>query len=119
MPLSEHTSLHNSKREILWAQSNHQSSNALEGLSETASQGTGADLGSCAANTERFSTRYSDCGKEESVMMGVVGERGSQGPGGSSVAFSCFFILLVARPEGEVVSQQLHNEGGVLIGILI
>lgn len=31
-------------------------------------------MSSCAANTDRSNTRYSDCDKEESVIMGVVEE---------------------------------------------
>lgn len=45
MPHSELTSLHNSTRELLWAQSNHQSSNAHEDLAAAASQGTGEQPG--------------------------------------------------------------------------
>ena len=41
-----------------------------------------------------------------------------QGPESFSVAFSCFFTLLFSCSEGEAVSK-LHDECGVLIGILI
>lgn len=95
MPRSEHTSLHNSKRERSVAQSNHQSSKCpWRFIWNCFPRDRRADLNSCAANTDRFSTRYSDCGKEESVIMGVWVKEGP----GTWWVFSCLLRLL--HPAG-------------------
>ena len=102
MPCSEHTSLHNSKRECPVTQSNHQSSKCpWRFIWNCFPRDRRADLNSCAANTDRFSTRYSDCGKEESVIMGVVGEgrardlKGLQLP--SPASSSCWSLVQRVR----------------------
>lgn len=37
----------------------------------------------------------------------------------SVIGVSSFAVLLVAGPQGEVVPQELHDERGVLIGVLV
>ncbi len=35
------------------------------------------------------------------------------------VAFASLVVLLIARPERQVVSQELHDERGVFVGVLV
>ena len=58
-------------------------------------------MSSCAANTDRSNTRYSDCDKEESVIMGVVSEGRARDLKGLQLPFpassSCWSLVQMVR----------------------
>ena len=78
-------------------------------LSRTASRESGEEI-RVVWVADKFSTRYS----VTVVRQGRRWQGGGQDRGAGAVS-SSFLVLLVAPPEGEVVSQQPQDEHAVLV----